>query len=90
MQEQVRVTPTDSFLHALRQSHAYGRRECQSPNWRARMRRCCSVGHGRDHHFDSFAGEGGDHIVAQRDIYGGVIKFLSQWLPKLGIENDVR
>jgi cystathionine beta-lyase/cystathionine gamma-synthase len=28
----------------------------------------------------------GDHIVAQRDIYGGVIKFLWQWLPKLGIE----
>jgi len=28
----------------------------------------------------------GDHIVAQRDIYGGVIRFLSQWLPKLGIE----
>jgi cystathionine beta-lyase/cystathionine gamma-synthase len=28
----------------------------------------------------------GDHIVAQRDIYGGVMKFLSQWLPKLGIE----
>jgi cystathionine beta-lyase/cystathionine gamma-synthase len=28
----------------------------------------------------------GDHVVAQRDIYGGVIKFLSQWLPKLGIE----
>src|SRR6202166_1117879 len=28
----------------------------------------------------------GDHIVAQRDIYGGVIKFLSQWLPKMGIE----
>jgi cystathionine beta-lyase/cystathionine gamma-synthase len=28
----------------------------------------------------------GDHIVAQRDIYGGVNKFLSQWLPKLGIE----
>src|SRR6202451_3497475 len=24
----------------------------------------------------------GDHIVAQRDIYGGVNKFLSQWLPK--------
>ena len=30
--------------------------------------------------------EAGDHIVAQRDIYGGVTKFLSQWLPKLGIE----
>lgn len=28
----------------------------------------------------------GDHIVAQRDIYGGVIKFLSEWLPKMGIE----
>src|ERR1700730_1739238 len=28
----------------------------------------------------------GDHIVAQRDIYGGVTKFLSQWLPKLNIE----
>lgn len=27
----------------------------------------------------------GDHIVAQRDIYGGVNKFLSQWLPKMGI-----
>jgi cystathionine beta-lyase/cystathionine gamma-synthase len=28
----------------------------------------------------------GDHVVAQRDIYGGANKFLSQWLPKLGIE----
>src|SRR5246127_2428071 len=28
----------------------------------------------------------GDHIVAQRDIYGGVTKFLSKWLPKMGIE----
>src|SRR5271168_1004258 len=28
----------------------------------------------------------GDHIVAQRDIYGGVTKFLSQWLPRVGIE----
>jgi cystathionine gamma-synthase len=28
----------------------------------------------------------GDHIVTQRDIYGGVTKFLSQWLPKMGIE----
>jgi cystathionine beta-lyase/cystathionine gamma-synthase len=28
----------------------------------------------------------GDHIVAQRDIYGGVIKFLSTWLPRLGVE----
>lgn len=28
----------------------------------------------------------GDHIVAQRDIYGGVTKFLSEWLPKMGVE----
>src|ERR1700683_5746048 len=28
----------------------------------------------------------GDHIVAQRDIYGGAGKFLGQWLPKLGVE----
>ena len=28
----------------------------------------------------------GDHIVAQRDIYGGATKFLSEWLPKMGIE----
>jgi cystathionine beta-lyase/cystathionine gamma-synthase len=30
----------------------------------------------------------GDHIVAQRDVYGGVTKFLSEWLPKLGIETS--
>lgn len=28
----------------------------------------------------------GDHIVSQRDIYGGVTKFLSSWLPRLGVE----
>jgi cystathionine beta-lyase/cystathionine gamma-synthase len=28
----------------------------------------------------------GDHVVAQRDIYGGVTKFFSQWLPRMGIE----
>ena len=28
----------------------------------------------------------GDHIVAQRDVYGGVAKFFSEWLPKLGIQ----
>lgn len=28
----------------------------------------------------------GDHLVAQRDIYGGVTKVLSEWLPKLGID----
>jgi cystathionine beta-lyase/cystathionine gamma-synthase len=28
----------------------------------------------------------GDHIVAQREIYGGVAKFFSEWLPRLGME----
>src|SRR5229473_3314768 len=31
----------------------------------------------------------GDHIVAQRDIYGGVTKFFSTWLPKLGVETTL-
>lgn len=31
----------------------------------------------------------GDHIVAQRDIYGGATKFFTQWLPKLGIETTL-
>jgi cystathionine beta-lyase/cystathionine gamma-synthase len=31
----------------------------------------------------------GDHIVAQRDIYGGAAKFFGQWLPKLGIETTL-
>ncbi len=30
--------------------------------------------------------KGGDHVVAQRDIYGGAGKFFTQWLPKLGVE----
>jgi cystathionine gamma-synthase len=30
--------------------------------------------------------KGGDHVVAQRDIYGGASKFLAQWLPKMGID----
>jgi len=31
----------------------------------------------------------GDHIVAQRDLYGGVTKFFSEWLSKLGIETTL-
>ena len=31
----------------------------------------------------------GDHVVAQRDIYGGASKFFTQWLPKLGIETTL-
>jgi len=28
----------------------------------------------------------GDHIVSQREVYGGTTKFFSSWLPRLGIE----
>src|ERR1700686_4582892 len=31
----------------------------------------------------------GDHVVAQRDIYGGATKFFSAWLPKMGIETTL-
>src|ERR1700719_2370196 len=31
----------------------------------------------------------GDHIVGQRDIYGGATKFFTQWLPKMGIETTL-
>jgi len=31
----------------------------------------------------------GDHIVAQRDLYGGVAKFFAEWLPKMGIETTL-
>ncbi len=33
--------------------------------------------------------KGGDHVVAQRDIYGGASKFFGHWLPKLGIETTL-
>jgi len=31
----------------------------------------------------------GDHIVAQREVYGGVAKFFAEWLPKMGIETTL-
>ncbi|HKW68617.1 MAG TPA: aminotransferase class I/II-fold pyridoxal phosphate-dependent enzyme, partial [Terriglobales bacterium] len=31
---------------------------------------------------------GGDHVVAQSDLYGGALKFFSQWLPKFGVETS--
>jgi cystathionine gamma-synthase len=30
----------------------------------------------------------GDHVVAQGDLYGGTIKFLSAWLPRYGVETS--
>jgi len=86
MQEQVRVTPTDSFYTR------YG-----NPTHTVAENAIAEL-EGTDAALLFSSGmaaittsilslvKAGDHIVAQRDIYGGVTKFLSQWLPKLGIE----
>ena len=85
-EEQLRVTPTDQFYTR------YG-----NPTNTVAEKRVAEL-EGVDAALTFASGMGaitttilallkaGDHIVAQRDIYGGVIKFLSQWLPKLGIE----
>jgi cystathionine beta-lyase/cystathionine gamma-synthase len=86
MQEQVRVTPTDSFYtrygnpthtvveNAIAELEGTDAALLFSSGMAAITTSILSLV------------KAGDHIVAQRDIYGGVIKFLSQWLPKLGIE----
>jgi cystathionine beta-lyase/cystathionine gamma-synthase len=86
MQEQVRATPTDRFYTR------YG-----NPTHTAAETAIAEL-EGTDAALLFSSGmaaittsilslvKAGDHIVAQRDIYGGVTKFLSQWLPKLGIE----
>ena len=86
MQEQLRVTPTDSFYTR------YG-----NPTHTVAENAIAEL-EGTDAALLFSSGmaaittsilslvKAGDHIVAQRDIYGGVIKFLSQWLPKLGVE----
>jgi cystathionine beta-lyase/cystathionine gamma-synthase len=86
MQEQVRVTSTDSFYtrygnpthtvaeNAIAQLEGTDSALLFSSGMAAITTSILSLV------------KAGDHIVAQRDIYGGVTKFLSQWLPKLGIE----
>src|SRR5450755_2800687 len=86
MQEQLRVTPTDSFYTR------YG-----NPTHTVAENAIAEL-EGTDAALLFSSGmaaittsilslvKAGDHIVAQRDIYGGVTKFLSQWLPKLGVE----
>ncbi|MGB7330913.1 MAG: aminotransferase class I/II-fold pyridoxal phosphate-dependent enzyme, partial [Terriglobales bacterium] len=86
MQEQVRATPTDSFYTR------YG-----NPTHTVAENAIAEL-EGADAALLFSSGmaaittsilsmvKAGDHIVAQRDIYGGAIKFLSKWLPKLGIE----
>ena len=86
MQEQVRAIPTDSFYTR------YGNPTCTAAE------DAVAELEGTDRALVFASGmaaittsimalvNAGDHIVAQRDIYGGTIRFLSQWLPKLGIE----
>ncbi len=86
MQEQVRATPTDKFYtrygnpthtvaeHAIAGLEGTDAALLFSSGMAAITTSILSLV------------KAGDHIVAQRDIYGGVAKFLSQWLPKLGIE----
>jgi cystathionine beta-lyase/cystathionine gamma-synthase len=85
-EEQLRVTPTDQFYTR------YG-----NPTNTVAERRIAEL-EGVDAALTFASGMGaitttilallksGDHIVAQRDIYGGVTKFFTHWLPKLGIE----
>jgi cystathionine beta-lyase/cystathionine gamma-synthase len=85
-EEQLRVTPTDHFYTR------YG-----NPTNTVAEKRVAEL-EGVDAALTFASGMGaitttilallksGDHIVAQRDIYGGVTKFFTQWLPKLGIE----
>src|SRR6202167_3191135 len=85
-EEQLRVTPTDQFYTR------YG-----NPTNTVAEKRIAEL-EGVDAALTFASGMGaitttimallksGDHIVAQRDIYGGVSKFLTQWLPKMGIE----
>jgi cystathionine beta-lyase/cystathionine gamma-synthase len=86
MQEQLRVTPTDSFYTR------YGNpTHTVAENAIAQLEGTDAAllfSSGMAAITTSFLSlvKAGDHIVAQRDIYGGVIKFLSAWLPNLGIE----
>lgn len=85
-EEQLRVTPTDMFYSR------YGNPTCTVAE------KAIAELEGTDRALLFSSGmnaittsilallKAGDHIVAQRDIYGGTIKFFGQWLPKFGIE----
>jgi cystathionine beta-lyase/cystathionine gamma-synthase len=86
MQEQLRVTPTDSFYtrygnptHTVAEN-AIGELEGTDAAL------LFSSGMAAITTSILTLVKAGDHIVAQRDIYGGATKFLSQWLPKFGVE----
>src|SRR6202167_4524839 len=86
MQEQVRVTSTDSFYTRYgNPTHTVAENAIAELEGTDAALLFSSGMAAITTSFLSLV-KAGDHIVAQRDIYGGVIKFLSTWLPKLGIE----
>ncbi len=86
MQEQVRVTPTDSFYTRYgNPTHTVAENAIAELEGTDAALLFSSGMAAITTSFLSLV-KAGDHIVAQRDIYGGVTKFLSQWLPKLGVE----
>jgi cystathionine beta-lyase/cystathionine gamma-synthase len=86
MQEQVRVIPTDSFYTRYgNPTHTVAENAVAELEGTDAALLFSSGMAAITTSFLSLV-KAGDHIVAQRDIYGGVIKFLSTWLPKLGIE----
>jgi cystathionine beta-lyase/cystathionine gamma-synthase len=86
MQEQVRVTPTDCFYTRYgNPTHTVAENAIAELEGTDAALLFSSGMAAITTSFLSLV-KAGDHIVAQRDIYGGVTKFLSQWLPKLGVE----
>lgn len=85
-QEQLRVTPTDMFYTR------YGNPTCtvaeQAIAELEGTDRALLFSSGMNAITTSILAllKAGDHVVAQRDIYGGATKFFGQWLPKFGIE----
>ncbi|MGA7291711.1 MAG: aminotransferase class I/II-fold pyridoxal phosphate-dependent enzyme [Terriglobales bacterium] len=86
LQEQVRVTPTDSFYTRYGNPTSTVAENAIAELEGADAALLFSSGMAAITTSILSSVKAGDHIVAQRDIYGGVTKFLSQWLPKLGIE----
>ncbi|HMK21515.1 MAG TPA: aminotransferase class I/II-fold pyridoxal phosphate-dependent enzyme, partial [Terriglobales bacterium] len=86
MEEQVRATPTDRFYTRYgNPTHTVAEKAI------AELERAAAAllfASGMSAITTAFLAllRSGDHIIAQRDIYGGVTKFLTQWLPKFGVE----
>ncbi len=86
LQEQVRVTPTDSFYTRYGNPTHTVAEDASAELEGTDAALLFSSGMAAITTSILSLVKAGDHIVAPRDIYGGVAKFLSQWLPKLGIE----